>query len=74
MLTVKCTWAGHVVLRQDVEEALLQETIDEIKGNLMNGQITHISVGSFFVLEELCVDVWKAGMLSEMFQFDRKEA
>ena len=69
MLTVKCYWAGYEVLRRQCKQALLEQTITEIKSELAYGRLTLVTLGTTFFITELCVDVHKGKKLFKLFQF-----
>ena len=71
MLELKSYWAGILVQREDIADELLPERVEEIKDVLKSGDMTYVHSGTTFVLEEVCVDVYREGKLHKLLQFKK---
>lgn len=68
MLILELFWAGQLVgTRQAASNDTVNEVLDELRDQLKSKTLTHISCGTCFILQELCVDVKNNGALVAMY-------
>lgn len=58
MQTIKCFWAGRLIVVPDLDNELsIEEKLEEIEKRLKQKQVKLIACGTEFLITELCVDV-----------------
>ena len=68
MLTMKCFWAGQLVLRLTAySKKELQDNLKELQRALSANEITHVSCRKTFILHELCVDVMRGSNVHALY-------
>lgn len=67
MQTIKCFWAGRLIVIPDLDNELsVEEKLEEIEKRLKQKQIKLVACGTEFLITELCVDIIQDGNLVAM--------
>lgn len=67
MRTIKCFWAGRLIVIPDLDNDLsVEEKLEEIGKRLKQKQIKLAACGTEFIITELCVDVVQDGKFVAM--------
>ena len=72
-LELRGWWAGMLVLQKFVDESQFKQEISDIKDALRSGTLTFMTVGTTFIVDILCIDVYRERRIDSQLRSDLKK-